>query len=48
MLVKNIIGLIDLFGLKNNGLKYVSDKKVKTYILKNKKDLAGYFELNFS
>ena len=26
-------------------IKYVSDKKVKTYILKNKEDLAGYFEL---
>ena len=26
-------------------IDYVSDKKVKTYILKNKKDLAGYFEL---
>ena len=24
---------------------YVSDKNVKTYILKNEKDLAGYFEL---
>ena len=24
---------------------YTSDKKVKTYILKNKEDLAGYFEL---
>jgi len=26
---------------------YASDKKVKTYILKNKKDLAGFFELIF-
>ena len=26
-------------------IDYVSDKKVKTYILKNKTDLAGYFEL---
>ena len=26
-------------------IDYVSDKKVKTYILKNKEDLAGYFEL---
>ena len=25
--------------------EYVYDKKVKTYILKNKDDLAGYFEL---
>ena len=27
-------------------IEYVSDKDVKTYVLKNKKDLAGYFELN--
>ena len=26
-------------------INYVSDKNVKTYVLKNKKDLAGYFEL---
>ena len=26
-------------------IDYVSDKNVKTYILKNKEDLAGYFEL---
>ena len=26
-------------------IKYTSDKKVKTYFLKKKKDLAGYFEL---
>ena len=26
---------------------YVSSKKVKTYILKNKDDLVGYFELIF-
>ena len=26
-------------------INYVSDKNVKTYILKNEKDLAGYFEL---
>ena len=28
-------------------ISYVSDKKVKTYVLKNKNDLAGYFELIF-
>ena len=28
-------------------IEYVSDKKVKTYVLKNKDDLAGYFELIF-
>ena len=28
-------------------VQYISDKKVKTYILKRKKDLAGYFELIF-
>ena len=27
-------------------IKYVSDKNVKTYVLKNEKELAGYFELN--
>ena len=27
--------------------QYISDKKVKTYVLKKKKDLAGYFELIF-
>ena len=26
-------------------IQYVSDKKVKTYVLKNNNDLAGYFEL---
>ncbi|MDC3391261.1 GNAT family N-acetyltransferase, partial [Candidatus Pelagibacter sp.] len=26
-------------------ISYVSDKSVKTYVLKNEKDLAGYFEL---
>ena len=28
-------------------IDYVTDKKVKTYILKDKNDLAGYFELIF-
>ena len=28
-------------------IDYTSDEKVKTYILKKKKDLAGYFELIF-
>ena len=28
-------------------IKYILDEKVKTYILKNKEDLAGYFELIF-
>jgi len=28
-------------------IKYVSDKKVKTYIIKKKDDLVGYFELIF-
>jgi len=26
-------------------IEYISDEKVKTYVLKNKNDLAGYFEL---
>ena len=30
---------------ENKWINYVSDKKVKTYILKDKDDLAGYFEL---
>tara|TARA_B100001093_G_C26492760_1_gene869767 strand:- start:271 stop:774 length:504 start_codon:yes stop_codon:yes gene_type:complete len=28
-------------------IDYVSDKKIKTYVLKNKKNFAGYFELIF-
>ena len=28
-------------------IDYASDKKIKTYVLKNKKDFAGYFELIF-
>ena len=28
-------------------IKYASDKKVKTYVLKSNEDLAGYFELIF-
>ena len=27
-------------------IEYVSDKNVKTYVLKNESDIAGYFELN--
>ena len=27
-------------------IKYISDENVKTYVLKNEKDLVGYFELN--
>ena len=30
-----------------NWIDYVSDKKLSTYILKDKQDLAGYFELIF-
>ena len=29
----------------NNWIDYVSNKNVKTYVLKNMKDIAGYFEL---
>ncbi len=32
---------------ENQWENYVNDKRVKTYILKNKEDLAGYFELIF-
>ena len=28
-------------------IEYISNKKVKTYVLKKKRDLAGYFELIF-
>ena len=31
-----------------NWIDYVSDKKLLTYVLKDKKDLAGYFELLFN
>ena len=30
---------------ENQWIEYTSDKKVKTYVLKKKKDLIGYFEL---
>ena len=30
---------------ENQWIEYTSDKKVKTYVLKNNNDLAGYFEL---
>ena len=30
---------------ENEWIKYVSDEKVKTYILKKNEDMAGYFEL---
>ena len=29
-------------------IKYISDKKLSTYILKNKDEIAGYFELLFN
>ncbi len=31
---------------ENQWIEYVSNKNVKTYVLKNEKDFAGYFELN--
>ena len=33
--------------IDNQWIDYVSDKKVKTYVLKYKNDLAGFFELIF-
>ena len=30
---------------ENQWIKYTTDKKVKTYVLKKEEDLAGYFEL---
>tara|TARA_B100001093_G_scaffold482534_1_gene514277 strand:- start:391 stop:894 length:504 start_codon:yes stop_codon:yes gene_type:complete len=32
---------------ENRWIEYISDKKVKTYVLKKEKDFAGYFELIF-
>ena len=45
MLEKSIIGLIRLVWTEKQWINYVSDKKVKTYILKETDDFAGYFEL---
>jgi len=36
-----------LVWMESQWIDYVSDKKVKTYILKHKDDLAGFFELIF-
>ena len=33
--------------MEGKWIDYVSDKKVKTYVLKHKNDLAGFFELIF-
>ena len=30
---------------ENQWIEYISNKKIKTYVLKKNKDLAGYFEL---
>ena len=32
---------------ENRWIEYISDKKVKTYVLKKEKDFVGYFELIF-
>ena len=32
---------------ENRWIEYISDEKVKTYVLKKEKDLIGYFELIF-
>ena len=36
-----------LIWTEKNWIKYTTDEKVKTYVLKNNQDLAGYFELIF-
>ena len=36
-----------LVWIESQWIDYVSDKKVKTYVLKHKNDLAGFFELIF-
>ena len=36
-----------LIWMESKWIDYVSDKKVKTYVLKHKDDLAGFFELIF-
>ena len=36
-----------LVWMESQWIDYVSDKKVKTYVLNHKNDLAGFFELIF-
>ena len=36
-----------LIWTEKNWIQYTTDEKVKTYVLKNNEDLAGYFELIF-
>ena len=42
---KNYHWIDRLVWTEKQWIEYVSDKKVKTYVLKFKEDLAGYFEL---
>ena len=44
---KNHSWLDRLAWIENQWIDYVSDEKVKTYVLKHKNDLAGFFELIF-
>ena len=43
---KNHYWVDRLVWTENQWIEYVSNKNVKTYVLKNEKDFAGYFELN--
>ena len=44
---KNYHWIDRLVWTENQWIAYTSDKKVKTYVLKNNNDFAGYFELIF-
>ena len=44
---KNYHWIDRLVWTEKQWIAYTSDKKVKTYVLKNKNDFAGYFELIF-
>ena len=47
VLVKNTDGPDRLVWTDKQWIEYISNQKVKTYILKKANDLAGYFELIF-
>ena len=45
---KNCHGVDRLIWTELDWTKYISDEKLSTYILKNKNEMAGYFELLFN
>ena len=45
---KNCHWVDRLVWTESDWTKYISDEKLSTYVLKNKDDIAGYFELLFS